>query len=269
MEPYWLFWNIPRPLEGAFYVAAFLALLLFGLGMGWRTSLWMRGTDEPRTPLYGRGRLGILWLSLVKLFSPDCLLARRVFPRSRARAVALIFSAWGFTALVVLLALSFAAYYGHLYLLRGRSYWLFSLLSDLAGFMLLAGVSFAVARRYVFRLEPLVNASEDGWALVILFSLAFSGFLVEGLRLAITGAITVEYAPFGGLFASAVTAVFPGGTLLWAHRLAWSLHVASALALVAYLPYSKLVHLFAAQLVTHAAAQRGREARSEGETLYR
>jgi nitrate reductase gamma subunit len=72
----------------------------------------------------------------------------------------------------------------------------------------------------------------------------------------------MDWSPIGGLFAKALAALLPGESLFEAHRIAWLLHGIAAMVFIAYIPFSKMFHLFAAQISTSLASTR------YGGTLY-
>ena len=84
----------------------------------------------------------------------------------------------------------------------------------------------------------------DHVALALLFFIALSGFLTEGFRLRAAPPPWPEPAPVAVWIAGASGLSLPAA--LAAHRLWWWIHAAASLALVAYLPFSKFLHVFAA-----------------------
>ena len=89
------FWNIPKGLISVFYVFAFATVIIFVLGFWDKMRIWSKGMDVDHE-LKGMGPAGLIWLSIIKFFSPDCLLAKRLFPRSFIRGLILVGIMWGF-----------------------------------------------------------------------------------------------------------------------------------------------------------------------------
>ena len=244
---------IPSPWRVPFYAAGILAVLL-ALGGTWaRVRLWGMGRKDGRGPLADAGLGHLIWLSLTKLFSTDCLFARRVFVRSRWRGWMVIAFVWGSLALAAAVFLSTGFYLLNRAMPAGLDQWASPVL-DAAGLILLLGLLAALARRYLFPPQRWISVSADG-ALLILFTLVVSsGLLLEGLRLAGSGWEAGLRWPVGASL---------GAALNWLNRqpefwerlylATYLAHAGFGFSLVAYLPFSKLFHLFAAQITTFAA----------------
>ena len=73
----------------------------------------------------------------------------------------------------------------------------FLFLRNLFGFMVLAGISIAIYRRYIVTPARLKNACNDFFAIIILLSIILSGILLEGMKMASISEFTTmveEYA---------------------------------------------------------------------------
>lgn len=261
MEPLRLaFWILPRKAEIAFYAAVGLVAVIFVLGVLSRMSIWLQGKDEEGSVLYGLGMFGLLKLSLFKLFSKDCLFARRVFARSRLRGMMVLFIVWSVILLFIGTSLVSIEWIFHLRLIRGDVFRIYSLIFDIFGGFLLIGVLIGLIRRYVVRPERVVTSIEDGVILMLLFLATFSGFIAEGLRLAwlAIGPGYMIWSPIGMLFAYVLNATLALGpvALESALQITMLFHLALVLLFVAYIPFSRLFHLFAAQITTYAATVR-------------
>lgn len=249
-----MYWNIPEAWKLAFIALASLAFLVFVLGLWSRMRIWSAGKDEEKE-LMGLGVLGLLWLSIKTFFSKDCILARNLFPRSAFRGVMLLFIVWSFLALFVGTVLVTLEHYFDLgFFLVGRIYLFFSLILDAAGGLLIIGILAALIRRMTGSLDKRITSSEDMVFLLLLLFVLILGYAVEGLRLAILN--QVDWSPIGWGFAKVMGALLPADSLGTAHRAAWLLHGIAAMLFVAYIPFSKLFHLFAAQITTSLASNR-------------
>lgn len=238
---------IPPALEAYFYLPAIALILLFLAGSGVKLAVISRAGGE-------LSMHGLLWLSLVSLFSADCLLARRVFPRSRLRGMVLVLMIWGFLLIIAGGVVSYAVVLLGIQLRSG--YHLLSLALDIAGVLLLVGVLYALARRYLLAGRELYSTPEDAVFLLLLLVIILSGFAVEGARLAIFSAHD-PYSPVGSLLAAQLHALplkAKGEMFVYAKLV----HFLSSFALLAYLPFSKAMHMLAAQLTTRFARERER-----------
>jgi Fe-S oxidoreductase/nitrate reductase gamma subunit len=138
-------------------------------------------------------------------------------------------------------------------ILTGTFYQYFSLTMDLAGAALLIALFFVIIRRYIIRPVELDNQWDDLLVILFLGSLAVTGFILEGSRMAITEIpqqFAIRYfSPLGllagqliiafGITESAVRIYYP---------IFWFTHSTILVALIAYLPWSKLMHIFTAPL---------------------
>lgn len=254
---------VPPAFRSFFYGMGALAVAVFLLGTLDRVLLWRQGRDRPGAFTERLATGGLLKLSFVKLFSADCLLARRTFARSRLRGVMLAFIIWGTLVLAAGVVFSATAY-----LLPGllSSYSLrrvLAFLMDLAGGLLLVGLLVALARRYVFRPARWVSVAGDGLVLALLTLVVALGFVMKGARLAGLGLAALTVSPIGGAFGLVLSALTRGDTAALArtYQTLYLTHAGAAFALLAYVPFSRLFHLFASQITTFAAQEEGRRLR--------
>ncbi len=247
---------IPPAFRGIFSAVGLAAVAICVLASLGRMSIWLRGQDKDSGPIEGRGLLGVLGLTLLQPLSAECLLARRVFPRSKARGVMLILISWSFSLLWLGVLVSLV----QLVLPGVRSDRLQIVLTpamDIAGGLLLAGLLLALARRHLFRPVKTISVTADGVVLWLFALAVLLGFALEGVRLSGSGWLLAKYWPVGAAFGEIFSRLAGGGSLYarW-YTAAYLAHAAAGFALVAYLPFSKLFHLFAAQITTAAARQR-------------
>lgn len=243
-------WRVP-------FLLAALALGLFAGGATWsRLRLWGLARPSPYGPL-GQASFGrMLWLSARQFFSADCLLARRVAARSRWRALMVMAFVWSSLALAGGVLVSLLGFALNQPLPAVVERWAAPVL-DVAGLALLAGLLAALLRRYLFPPARWIWVSADGALLVLFILPVLTGFLLEGTRLAGTGWQAAGRWPVGAALGLAL-AWLPLSTAAW-QRVYLGLylaHAGSALLLLAYLPFSKLFHIFASQVTTFAARQR-------------
>ncbi len=251
-----VYWNIPESYKAVFYGATALAIVSLVLGTWARMSIWSKGKDEDDI-LRGASIPRFLWLSISTFFSPDCFLARKLFARSWYRGAMLVAIMWSFLILLVgTIIVTFEHYLGLDFFLRGRPYLLISLILDLAGVLVLVGIIVALVRRYTTPLNRRITTLEDLTFLLLLLGIVLLGFFVEGLRLAHFRPEGMDWSPMGYLFATLFTSFFPGEALEGLHRGVWLAHGLLAQVFIAYLPFSKIFHMLAAQISTTMASQR-------------
>lgn len=240
------FWNIPDGLIKVFYAFAGLTVVIFVLGFWDKIRIWSKGMDANQE-LKGMGPAGLIWLSIIKFFSSDCIFAKRVFPRSVVRGLMLMGIMWGFTILFLGTAGRTLNYY-FVQFLEGGIWLLFSLILDLAGFLLLVGTGFGLYRKYIGKPERMVKSSQDGILLGLLFLVVISGFLVEGIRLAVLNPPAADWSPVGYVFGAIIKALVGTEALKSIYVGTWTIHFVCAFSFIAYIPFSKYEHIFAAQI---------------------
>ena len=111
-----------------------------------------------------------------------------------------------------------------------------SVFLDLLGLGGIISVIILFIRRIVVKDKGFDTKNEDFIALILLFSIYCSGFLVEASRVAVAGGEMSKYAPIG-LFLSGL---FPASPSVL--RTMWQIHFIIVLLFIAYIPYSKLIH---------------------------
>lgn len=132
---------------------------------------------------------------------------------------------------------------------------------DLLALLMLVGVLIAIYRRFIVRDKQLVSLYQDKLALFLLGSIYLLGFLTEGLRLLANGTpFNVGIYSFLGWI---VVAVLYPLHLPWSsiYPYLWYIHAALAVALIAYLPFSKMLHVLVSPLIVTVNAVRKEMAR--------
>ncbi len=251
------FWNIPSGLISVFYVLAFATIIIFFLGFWDKTRIWSKGKDADQE-LKDMGPIGLIWLSITKFFSSDCLFARRVFPRSIVRALMLMGIMWGFTLLFLGTTGRSINYYIFQFL-EGGIWLLFSLVLDIAGFLLLVGTGYGIYRKYIGKPERMVKSTQDGILLVLLFLVVISGFLVEGIRIAALNPPAADWSPVGFACGALIKALVGVEALKPLYIGVWTIHFLFAFSFIAYIPFSKYEHIFAAQISTYLFEEKWKE----------
>jgi Fe-S oxidoreductase/nitrate reductase gamma subunit len=232
-----LMWNISH--VWVMYGLFVLAVAVFGLGIYRRIDFWRRGkSDNERLADWGKR---------LKVLLREVFLQKQV-RNSRFPAILHCLVFYSFIVLFVTTLIVMVEYdAGHLLgiqlnIFKGFVYVFFSVASELAGILVLVGIAMAAYRRYVVKPETLPNTKEDGLVLLLIAGMVVTGYLVEGLRIAINGDPWKTISPIGwgisGLFSGIGQGV---GTGL--HASLWWIHTIFAMSWIALIPYTKFVHL--------------------------
>ena len=124
-----------------------------------------------------------------------------------------------------------------------------ALLLDISGLLAFIGLILALVRRYFVRPERLDNKNDDAISLIGILAILMVGFLVAGLKIAITepdwrfwSPTTLAIAWYIGTFGLSPSA------LATIHQLAWKTHCMLVLLFICYVAYSKLLHIITSTL---------------------
>jgi Fe-S oxidoreductase/nitrate reductase gamma subunit len=131
---------------------------------------------------------------------------------------------------------------------KGTFYLLFKITLDFSGILVLAGISMGIYRRYVLKPSKLDTKPEDGFVFLIILLIILSGFSLEGMRLSVTKPPESLWSPVGFVFQSFFESVFSENSRLVFHKTLWWGHLGLAFFFLAYLPFSKLLHIFSSSL---------------------
>ena len=132
--------------------------------------------------------------------------------------------------------------------LRGKVYLFFSFVMELFGLAVLLGVLMALYRRYVARPDGLGyqgkpdNTPDDAIVLLLIGAIIITGFIIEALRIHVNRPPWEVWSFGGWLLAGAFAGLDPerAKTL---HQITWWGHTFLALGFIAYIPYSRLLHI--------------------------
>lgn len=241
-----------------FYVATAVALALFAVGIAGHVSLWRRARGRAWEGGLDRG-------VMVKALVLRVLLQRQLLKRSPLRWIMHMAIFWGFVLLFLeslwLMVLEwflpregavftyFESYSGQAIL----NFW-----GDFWGVVLLAGLVIALVRRYVLRTPQLNTMLDDAVAVWLLLAITLTGFAAAGVRVAAGEGLALDWAFAAQAFTwLEALGVADPMTLFWVHGLL-------SLALIAYIPYGKFMHIFAAPVEIPISAALYRE---RGETV--
>ena len=138
--------------------------------------------------------------------------------------------------------------------LRGNFYLGFSFLMEVFGLSVLLGVLMALFRRYVQKPDRLGykgkpdNTADDAIVLLLIGGIIITGFIIEALRIyatkdAASGYATWEVWSFVGWTLSLAFTGMDVSTAKLLHKITWWTHTFIALTFIAYIPYSRLLHI--------------------------
>lgn len=229
------FWNVPLWGEiGVYFVGiAAVAVLIWGIVRNWR--LHRAAVSEPPAE---KGLVGML----KSVFYQPKNLETTGGRLHTVLAVGFFFLFLG-TALATL-DWDIGHYVVGTQFLQGNVYLTYKFVLDMAGVAVLLALFVGAWRRY--RKES--KAKRDVKFLVAYVSLAvvvLTGFVVEGLRLAVEQPAWMHFSPVGTLVAKLfIAAGFTADTLRGVHVWLWTFHGLLSLAFIAAIPLTFYAHLY-------------------------
>ena len=235
-----------------FYVCMVMASAVFVWGLYRRVRKYTRG--RPVSRLDAKRFLHALG---------DLASHRRIGKRKRPVGIAHFFVFWGF--IVLLIGTTIIAIDEDIIgVLLGKPEWQFwhgafyvgyALVLDIFGIGFIVGlISLAVIRRKkpprldYARVDD-VDADRSGYSLddrvfmAILLGIGISGFLLEGFRIAATDFPSFEIVSIGGWVVALITSPLGEAGNDALRLITWWLHALAALTFIAYLPFSKGMHV--------------------------
>ena len=239
------FWNIPPWAESAQYILALVVILVFIYGFTRRVLRWRMGQPEKRPGNFWKR----IWSVVIQVFGQRRTLDE-VYPGIMHFTIF-----WGMITLAIGTVLATVDWdVTHLFFgfqfLKDGIYVVYELVLDILGLLVVLGLGMAIYRRYIARPARLQNQPvksltvDDAYVLIMLTLIVLSGYLVEGLRIAVIRPAWADWSPVGKLIAAAFTATGdPTNRTL--HLTIWIFHVLVAFGFIASVPFTKLFHIFA------------------------
>ena len=249
-----IFMNLATWAQVAFYVAGGVAILVFVYGFWRRYRKYRKGRPAERFNQLGR-RLGRAFVTILSNST--------VRKRERFGGLAHTFILWGFLILFIgtcIVALDHDVLrFFDMKLLKGTFYLWFSLILDLFGLLFIAGLIMMIWRRKVMKPRALDYqraddhgghdkydrsgfVTDDMIFVWLLLFIGVTGYLVEGLRISQTMPEFEKWSPVGWVIASGFSGLGTS-TLVEAHLWSWWIHGIAVLVFVAYIPFSKMMHI--------------------------
>ncbi|MBI4776283.1 MAG: respiratory nitrate reductase subunit gamma [Deltaproteobacteria bacterium] len=241
-----------------------ITLIVFLAGLALISSVWWSGSKTGTPPAHPIGATRKIRL-VVKALLLDVLLQRRLWRQSPARWLihSLIFYSiafrfvWGLTALIGTLCWPERSFS---WIMVNKNQPATAFLFDLTGLMILLGVALALARGFMGSSQRSKGAPpQDRFALSLIGGIVIVGFVLEGMRMAMTGIPAQGGGAFIGAWLGSLFSDSAGITGPYAY--VWYIHAVLTGAFIAYLPFSRLFHIIVAPVVLAINASRQDEER--------
>jgi Fe-S oxidoreductase/nitrate reductase gamma subunit len=232
-----IYWNVTH--IWVMYLLLVPTLVVAGYGIYRHLNRWRIGLPAARfdQPLK---RLGLLLRHAVA--------QGRTFRNAYAGTFHL-FVSYGFVVLTIAtIVVALDADFGTT-IMRGHFYLYFqSFVVDVFGALVMIGVLLAAVRRFVSRPAKLVYTDEAALILALIFLICLQGFFVEGWRIAVTNDPWAAWSPVGSLVGRASEALLTDNQMRTAHVTVWWFHLITVFGCIAWLPFTKMMHVVTAPL---------------------
>lgn len=256
--------DTPSRLGLAVFLIAFICMAIF-----WRTCSRLTNTSADTNPQdmlptshtagHGASRIAA-WATFIL----DVFLQRRLYIESPTRwaAHALIFfpflfrCTWGMVALLGSLWTPEAAWPWRM---LAKDWGLTAFLYDISGVALLVGLLWAAKLWHCENTHAVLPKKRDWLALCLLTSITLTGFVLEGMRIALTGMPDGSGYAFVGFVLAQFFATMPVGGLAHIYSDAWYVHAIITAVTVAYIPFSQLRHIVTIPLFLFIQTLRGKK----------
>jgi nitrate reductase gamma subunit len=239
---------------------------IFGVGMLMAASVWLQGSIGGQQALSLPTRLWRVFVAFLDLittprlfvliwsFIVDGILHRKLFQKSKLHWLT---HAFMFLGIAVRMALGVFTWIMALLvptasltqILVNKSSPAVALIYDGLGLLVILGAVLAVVRRYVARDKQFLTGGQDTVAIVLIGAIFLMGFVTEGARILVTDLRPgLAVFSFVGYLFSLALGLIPanwGAVYGWL----WYIHAGLVAALVAYLPFSKFIHILIGPIV--------------------
>jgi nitrate reductase gamma subunit len=216
-----------------------LFLFIFSAGVLGKVYVWSMGRGKvlPIEVVEQKRMVNFLFF--------EAILQRKLFKESRLRWFIYLSESFGFMALfLVFLVFVFTRLVFKIdFFIAGAGGLILDFLMDFLGLLILSGTIASFIRRSIKR-PNMITEREDILAVLLLFFIVLTGFLLEAFRLAVLPVSFESYFSFAGL---AMAALFRQIPLAWTdiHFYTWIVHATLVFIFLAYIPFSKFVHFIA------------------------
>jgi nitrate reductase gamma subunit len=249
----------------------------FGFGMVAVASIWLQGSVRGRQDLSIPQRIWNIVVGFLDLittprlfvliwsFIVDGILHIKLFRKDKIHWLTHASMFWGMGARMALgvftWLMSLAAPTAPLtQILVNKSSPAMALIYDGLGALVVLGAIVAIVRRYVIKDQQLITSGQDTVAIALIGAIFLMGFIVEGARILVTD-LRPGLAAFSfiGYAVSRALSLIP---VAWSvvYGWLWYVHAGLVAALIAYLPFSKFIHVLIGPFV--AAINSALEART-------
>jgi cytochrome b subunit of formate dehydrogenase/nitrate reductase gamma subunit len=242
-----------------------ITFILFLGGVAITLSLWFKGTlgastysTHEKVSYLGEKIWQVVFsrkiLTLLKVFVVDVLLLRGILKESLSRwtihsFIYLPFFLRFFIGLILLMASKCFQMSPSIAMVLDKNYPPIAFTYDLLGLCVIIGIVGATVRRFQKKFQNRPSGRQDMIVLALLGAMLVTGFIVEGLRILLTGIpSSVALPSFVGYPLSLFLGLIP---IRWeyVYPYGWYVHAILTGLFIIYLPFSKMFHILVSPMV--------------------
>jgi len=235
-RPYFL--NIPSAIQAAFYLVMVISILWGAWAFSKRMQNWERGAPDKRATNKKN----------IKRRVEDLRAGLYMQTLLRDPAAGIMHSLMYFSFIILLAVTTIGEINlqvpASLKFLHGDTYKAYALIADLAGIAFLAGVFWAIGRRYIQKPYRIRIKSKPEHAMILgtMAAIGITGFLAEAFRIALVG--MPDFEKFSILGYPLARIIQDVSWLSGGHQVMWILHIMSFVVFLVLLPTTMLRHIF-------------------------
>jgi Fe-S oxidoreductase/nitrate reductase gamma subunit len=237
-----IYWNISGIIW--MYILFLIVVIIFGRRFYQRIKLWKLGKPDTRLDQIG------LRLQLVFQYA----LGQGRVIKKKYPGLMHLFIYTGFIILtigtiLIFIQVDFTHPVFSWTFLKSTFYLYYSLILDIFGILAIGGLLLAIYRRVVMRPVNLKSKKDDIVVITLFLIILLTGYVIEGLRIGVTRPAWASWSPLGLLFSEIFSGLGMTPEIMrHIHVYTWWFHLVIAFTFLAYIPYSKLFHIFTTPL---------------------
>ncbi len=217
-----------------------IASFIFLVGLIWRIYIWSMGEGNPLTEVKEVEKKRLFDFFIFEVF-----FQRKIFKTDKVRWFVFVSESLGFIVLfAIFLLMAFTKFMLKLDLVvNGAGGLIFDFLLDSVGLLMLVGTIVSFARRIKKR-DDMITERKDMAAIILLFVIVATGFLLEAFKFAILPVTFESYFSYVGF---GISSIIRHVELPWVDMryYLWIIHAIFVFVFIAYIPFSKLMHMIA------------------------
>ncbi len=211
-----------------------IALMIFSWGFYKRTRAWRIGKEDDRSENMG---------TRIRSLLVEGIAHQRILQEPYPGSMHLMIFIGFVIPLIVIVLIQF------IFTLPPAIAKPISFALDIIALFAIVGLILLIYRRYISRPTRLDNRPDDLIALILILFILLTGLILESLRLSVIGKDVQAWAPLGNILAALFNrAGLETSTKVLLAMVIFRVHFFLVLVIIAYIPYSKLFHVFSSPM---------------------